>query len=305
MLESRRLRHFLAVYDQGSIGRAAEKLLLTQPALSKSIRLLEDNLGVSLFERTTLGVVPTVFGNALALHAKAIAAQARHAEAQIANLRGIASGRVSIGVGPSVAVTLMPLATERIRELDLDVELSVTEGLVDEIIPALRRGEIDLAVGSWPKIVEPAFHTEVLATDRIMVFARREHPLQGRRVEASELLEHRWALPPSSQWWLQQLDDQFFTRGLSAPKPAVVTNSASYLKRLLVDQNYLSFLPTHLVAADGLSAIDVDFPVFTADVSLTYKERSLTDSACISVVELLRDAAARLSNPPEPFRAAA
>ena len=114
MLESKRLKHFLTVYELGSIGQAAEKLLLTQPALSKSIRLLEDSLGVRLFERTTLGVVPTVFGKALALHAKAIEAEVRHAEAQIASLRGLAAGRVAVGVGPSVATSLMPLATKRL-----------------------------------------------------------------------------------------------------------------------------------------------------------------------------------------------
>lgn len=294
MLESKRLKHFLTVYELGSIGQAAEKLLLTQPALSKSIRLLEDSLGVRLFDRTTLGVVPTVFGKALALHAKAIEAQVRHAEAQIANLRGLAAGQVSVGVGPSIATTLMPLATERLRGRQLDVELVVTEGLVDDLVPALRRGEIDIAVGSWPRTPEPAFTSEVIATDQICVFAHKDHPLVGQRVGRAQLVEHSWVQPPASQRWRQLFDEQFFESGLPAPKPAVVTNSATYLKALLREQGYLSFVPGLLVPEDCFCPIETDLPQFPVEVSLTYKNRTMLNAACQEVAQALREAAAEL-----------
>ncbi|MBA3895566.1 MAG: LysR family transcriptional regulator [Sphingomonadaceae bacterium] len=301
MLESRRLRQFLTVYELGSIGQASEKLLLTQPALSKSVRLLEDSLGVKLFERTTLGVVPTVFGKALAMHAKAIEAQVRHAEAQIASLQGNTQGQVSVGIGPSMATALMPLATLRIQERQLGIELSVVEGLVDELIPALRRGEIDLAIGGWPKVADPAFLTEVLAQDRVQVFARAAHPLAGRAIEVTELLDHPWALPPSSQRWRQKFDEFFFAQGLSAPKPAVVSNSAMYLKALMQKGDYLSFLPAQLAAeADLLVPIDVFPSEITIDISLTYKNRTLSNPACLEVAEILRDVAIEVTSPREP-----
>jgi DNA-binding transcriptional LysR family regulator len=292
MLESRRLKHFLTIYELGSIGQAAEKLLLTQPALSKSVRLLEDSLGVKLFERTTLGVVPTVYGKALALHAKAIEAQVRHAEAQIASLQGTAKGQVTVGIGPSLAPGLMPRATLRIQERQLGIQLSVIEGLVDDLIPALRRGEIDLAIGAWPKVTDPAFTTEVLAQDPIQVFVRAGHPLCGRNVELADLLEHPWALPPSSQRWRQQLDEFFFAQGLSPPKPAVVSNSATYLMSLIRQGDYVSFLPAQLArSSDPLAAIDVLLSPLTADISLTYKQRTLLNTACMEVAEVIREVA--------------
>lgn len=300
MLESRRLKHFLTVYELGSIGQASEKLLLTQPALSKSIRSLEDVLGVRLFDRTSLGVVPTVFGKALALHAKAIQAQVRHAEAEIASLRGTGKGQVAIGVGPSIANMLMPLVTRRIRERGLDLELSVTEGLVDDLVPALRRGEIDFAVGSWPPVNEPALTTEVIARDSIRVYVRAGHPLLEGRVEMAELLDHPWALPPSSQRWRQQLQECFYAQGLSPPKPAVVTNSATYLKALVREQDYLSFLPGLLVAGENVGALDVGLPEFKADIGLSYKERSLLNPGCRELAELLRETGAELSARPDP-----
>jgi len=154
MLESKRLRHFLAAFELGSIGQAADKLLLTQPALSKSLRQLEDELGVRLFDRTPLAVMPTVYDETLAMHAKGIDAGLRGAAQAILRMRGASKGTVRVGVGPSVAPNLMPLATIGLHALHPGIELTVTEGLVDEMIPRLRRNELDLAVGAWPRVAD-------------------------------------------------------------------------------------------------------------------------------------------------------
>lgn len=290
MLESRRLRHFLTTFELGSIGQAAEKLLLTQPALSKSIRQLEDELGVRLFDRTTIGVVPTVFGNALAMHAKTIEQQVRQAEAAIAGLKGKAKGVVSIGVGPSVATGLVPAATVMLHKLQPEIELNVIQGLVDELIPALRRGELDVAVGAWPLVSDPAFSTEILLRDRIEVVARIGHPLVGRPVALTDLLKHPWALPPATQRWRQTLDELFYAQGLSPPRPMATSNSATYLAALMRRSDCLSFLPRQTVIGEaGLTTITVeDLPDFEPDVSMTYRERSLRDPAKMEVIQVLR-----------------
>lgn len=293
MLESRRLRHFLNTYELGSIGQAAEKLFLTQPALSKSIRQLEDDLGVRLFDRTSLGVVPTSFGRTLAAHAKTIEAEVRRAEAALASMRGKAKGRVGVGVGPSVSGSLMPAATISLQRQNDAIELNVVEGLVDTLIPMLRRGEIDLAVGAWPRVSDPVFTTEILFADRIEVFAAAGHPLAGRRVGLPELLDHAWALPPHDQKWRQQLDELFHAAGLAPPRPAVVSNSGGYLKALMLGGGYLSFLPRQLAGAEiGLIALDTDIPILAPDISITYRGRVLGDAATGEVVQALRAAAA-------------
>ena len=298
MLESRRLKHFLAIYELGSIGQAAEKLLLTQPALSKSIRQLEDELGVRLFERTTMGVVPTTFGNALAMHAKAIEAQVRHAEAQIKRLRGVGKGLIAVGMGPSLASNLMPLATVMLQRVNPEIEMVVTEGLVDDIIPALRRNEIQVAIGAWPEVADPLFTTELITRDVIEVFGAAGHPLAGRKVELRELVDHAWVLPPASQRWRREFEEMFFAQGLSPPKPAVVSNSGAFLKELILHGGFLSFLPRGLVQhSHGIAAIDVDMPRISPTISITYRERSLQDAAVAEFVEVLRTIGA--TPPPE------
>jgi DNA-binding transcriptional LysR family regulator len=291
MLESRRLRHFLAVYELGSIGRACEKLLLTQPALSKSIRQLEDELGVRLFDRTPMGVVPTVFGNALALHAKSIEAQFRNAEAQINSLKGKAQGHVTVGIGPSVARNILPAATRTLHAIQPDIALTVVEGLVDDLLPRLRRGEIDVIVGSWPPISDPMFTTETVLNDRLEVIARSGHPLAGRPVLRSELVNYPWALPPASQKWRQSLDELFIERGLEPPKPKVVSNSAGYLEALIRSSDFLSFLPRQLLdleADDGLTMLDVEMAQLEPEISMSFRERALLDASICEVVQVLR-----------------
>jgi DNA-binding transcriptional LysR family regulator len=291
MLESRRLRHFLAVYELGSIGQASEKLLLTQPALSKSLRQLEDELGVRLFDRTPMGVVPTVYGNALALHAKSIEAQIRTAEAQISSLKGKAKGHVTVGIGPSVARNIMPAATRTLRSLQPDIALTVIEGLVDDLLPRLRRQELDLMVGAWPRIADPMFTTEVVLVDRLEVVARSGHPLAGRPVRRQELLAFPWALPPSTQKWRQSLDDLFIERGLEPPRPQVVSNSAGFLQALIRSSDYLSFLPRQLLDLEGdsgLTSLDVDMERLEPEISMTFRERALMNAPVAEVVQVLR-----------------
>ncbi len=290
MLESRRLRHFLAVFELGSIGQAAEKLLLTQPALSKSIRQLEDELGVRLFDRTPMGVVPTVFGNALAMHAKAIEAQIRNAEAQIASLKGSAQGHVTIGIGPSLARNIMPAATTALARRQPDIALTVIEGLVDDLLPQLRRGELDLMVGAWPRIADPMFTTEVVLTDRLEVVARAGHPLAGRPVRRQELLDYPWALPPASQKWRQALDELFMERGLEPPRPRIVSSSAGYLQALIRQSDHLSFLPRQLLDLEGggFTTLDVDMARLEPEISMTFRERTLMKAHVSEVVQILR-----------------
>lgn len=291
MLESRRLRHFLAVFELGSIGQASEKLLLTQPALSKSIRQLEDELGVRLFDRTPLGVVPTVFGNALALHAKSIEAQIRDAEAQILSLKGKAKGHVTVGIGPSVARNILPAATRTLGRLHPDISLTVIEGLVDDLLPRLRRGELHLMIGSWPRLADPMFTTEVLFADRLEVIARTGHPLAGRPVRRQELLDYPWALPPATQKWRQSLDEMFIERGLEPPAPQVVSNSGGYLQALIRSSDFLSFLPRQLLDLEGdagFTRLDVEMERLDPEISMTFRERALMSAPVSEVVQILR-----------------
>ncbi|HRX89744.1 MAG TPA: LysR family transcriptional regulator [Steroidobacteraceae bacterium] len=297
LLDSRRLRHFLAVYDLRSIGQAAEKLFLTQPALSKSIRQLEEDLEIKLFDRTALGVVPTVYGDALAQHARVIRSEMRHAETAIANLRGAVKGHVTIGVGPSVASSLMPLATEKLRKTKPGIHLTIIEGLVDTILPALRRGELDLAVGAWPRVADSDITADTLVHDRICVVASPKHPLARKRsVQLSDLLEFPWILPPESQRWRQILEETFFAKGLSPPVPSVTSNSTSFIRTVLLDGQSLSYLPLQSLPVrtrtSTLVALAADELSRDVEVTISRRERAVLSPSAHAFMGVIREIAA-------------
>ena len=141
--EAALLRHFLAVVNERSISAAAQRLAISQPALTKSIRKLETYLGAPLFERLPRGVSLTAFGETLLPHARRIEAECQFAETEMKALRGGHSGRLRLGAGPFFGAALLPAAIAKLqpRFPDLRVELDV--GTNEVTHPRLFEGELD------------------------------------------------------------------------------------------------------------------------------------------------------------------
>ena len=295
-MDSRRLQYFLAVYDHGSLGRAAASLNLTQPALSKSIHQLESMLKVKLFDRTSKGLVPTIYGDTLSLHARAVQSELRHAEREIALMTGAAKGEVRIGVTPSIAKSLMPRAAAIIYAERPGLQLTVLEGLVQNHAPALRRGELDLFLGGWARGMNSDLATEVVHSDTVGVCARAGHPLAGTRVRLPWLLEYPWAMPPHTEFWLDHLDRTFVSAGLPPPPPAVTSNSASFITSMLRGADFLSYLPSLLVQPDpetgSIVLLDVPELAVTIDVNVTFRARTALPATVDAVIEAIRTACA-------------
>lgn len=292
-MNSVRLERFLAIYKHRSFGRAAAELNVTQPALTKSIQLLEEGLGVQLFERTPSGVVPTVYGEALSLHAKVIEAEMRNATREIATLSGAAKGEVTVGVTPSVAADLIPRAFLRLQAERPGVGLKVIEGLMENHLPALRRGDLDMVIGGWVRGSHPDLTTDFLMRDEVLIFAGEDHPLAAlETVPREALLDYPWVMPPNTQFWVQGFEQDFVTRGLAPPEAAATTNSAGFIKAMLLQNLYLSALPARLLVNDTRDGLIValNVPDFAVrfDVTLTYRTQTARLPAFTSFIETLR-----------------
>jgi DNA-binding transcriptional LysR family regulator len=255
MVDSKRLRQFLAVYEHGSIAAAAEVLLLTQPALSKSIKALEAELNVTLFERTPSGVKPTVFAQALARHAHRVMAELHAAQSHIAYMKGDVGGVVRIGVGPSVAASVIPGFLEAASALRRELVLHIIEGSVGELVPALRREELDFLVSVFTETVEPELTVYPLLQDMAGVVARQGHPLIQSADSTARLLDFPWILPPPHQSWRIALDGAFAERGLQPPRPAVISNSPTVILSMLKRTDMLSFLPSFIYRQESESIV--------------------------------------------------
>jgi DNA-binding transcriptional LysR family regulator len=292
-MNSVRLQRFLAIYEHRSFGRAAAELHVTQPALTKSIQLLEEELGVKLFERTASGVVPTIYGEALSLHAKVIEAEMKHAAREIATLSGAVKGEVTVGVTPSVAADIIPRAFLKLQKERPGINLTIREGLMEHHVPALRRGELDMVIGGWVRGNHPDLTTEVLMRDDVLVFAGEDHPLADLpEVKLQQLYDYPWVMPPHSQFWVHSFDQAFASQGLKAPVPAATTNSPGFIRAMLLRNLYLSALPARLLINDTRGGRIIALPVKDLsvgfEVTLTYRTQVVRLPAFNIFLEMLR-----------------
>ncbi|HVO16216.1 MAG TPA: LysR substrate-binding domain-containing protein [Alphaproteobacteria bacterium] len=240
----RQLQTLLVIAECRSISRAAERLHVSQPAVTKSLRELERSLGVALFERSARGLSPTRYGDSLIRHAKSVSAELRHAGEELAALRGAASGRVSIGTAPIGAAKIVPQAVAALLHDQPGLVVNVVEGTHNTLLPAVAVGELDLFFGPLGDdgpgegLVE-----EVLFYDRLHIVARRNHPLAKRRtLELADLLDQPWVLPPTTVRPRRQLENAFRRQGLEPPTTGVETASPLILRTLLLESDRISVI---------------------------------------------------------------
>jgi len=180
-METRDLEYVLAVETHGGIGRAAEALDMTQPALTKAVQRVEAQLGVPLFERTTLGMRVTQAGAVFLERARRIRLEYEDA---IKEMRGIQTGEqgmLRLGYSPSMPNALVLGACRQlIRERPV-ARLRLTMRVARELMDLLQAGELDLAIAPLPRQVNPALVSRELFTDRLAVVADENHPLLRRR----------------------------------------------------------------------------------------------------------------------------
>jgi DNA-binding transcriptional LysR family regulator len=187
---------------RGSFSAAAEELSYTQSAISQQIAALEAEAGMALLERRARGVSLTAAGQMLMGHAEGILARVEAAEASLAEIAGLRGGRLRMASFPTAGATLMPLAIATFRASYPDVELTLSEGEPEEIVPRLRAGELDLAL-----LFEFAGETELgegttrveLLEDPMYLALPREHALADKkRLRLEDLKEEAWVQTSSA-----------------------------------------------------------------------------------------------------------
>jgi len=253
----RQLEHFLAVVEEGTLGRASRKLNLSQPAISKSVQKLEEQLGAPLLERGRRGMTATAFGRTLVRHARVIRAQVDQARQEIDALRGLTQGNVTFACGPSVAIAVAPLALQRFSARYPAITVNVVTGLADIIFGALAEGIAEFVVApNQPSL--PAVQPELLYVDQNTVVGRVGHPiLRRRRVTLADLAQQRWVLPQRNDLMRQYFDTQFLAAGLTPPAPVWESNSVPLIKQAAAGSDALTFLPLPAIrdATNTLAAL--------------------------------------------------
>lgn len=302
-MDLKQLRYLTAVLHHSSFSVAATHLHVTQPALTKSLRSLEQTLGVRLLDRGPGGVRPTIYGDHLAAYAQLILSIAAEARQEIEALRGATKGQLKIGAVPAALRVIVPSAARAFLKNRPAVRLSIVEGLNEALIAALRRGTLDLVVTVLPSeqhVQEIDFR--VLQEEPMAIICHPDHPLaRCDRVSLAQLVSYDWIVPERLEPDRRQLERLFAGAGLTSPNVVAETTSVTLLPAMLADTTYLSYLP---VSSVGLSndcvALALDCPTWTRTTIAAFRQKGPIRPLLGRFLEDLEAAARALTAGPAP-----
>ncbi len=262
-----RLRHlhtFVAVAQQGTLGRAAETLNLSQPALSKTLNELEQLTGTRLFERGRLGAQLTVPGEQFLTHAVKVL-DALNTAGQALNRKEDASADVvRVGALPTAALGILPAAIGRFHQQQKSTSLQVATMNNTMLLAGLKSGEIDLGIGrmSDPELMG-GLNYELLFLESLKLVVRPGHPLLQETITLSRVMEWPVVVSPKGTVPRQNAEALLQSQGCKMPAGCIETLSASLSRQLAVDYDYVWFVPSGAVKEDLRQATLVSLPVPT------------------------------------------
>jgi len=215
-LELRQLRHVMALAQHGNFARAAEALSISQPALSRSIQSIERALGARLFDRTSVGVVPTAIGQRLVENSRDILGRAQETERELKLMMGLEVGELRVGAGPYPAEISVGQAASRFLQEYPRLTLEVSVGDWIYMTPRIAGGEIDVFVGTTSTARRDArLSIEPLPSHQGYLFVRAGHPLTTRpEIGLADVMAYPFAgttLPPEVSAQLGIRDEPFGT----------------------------------------------------------------------------------------------
>lgn len=250
-MDIRHLKHFSGIAKYGSFSEAAKRLYISQPALTRSINVLEDILGTRLFERTSRGVHLTETGAMLHRHAVLILNEMDAAKEEVkAALEG-SYGEVHIGAASMFANLFLDQAAANLSRKNSQVRLSVSIGLYEELVQQLLDGLLDVVLSTSPE----SEHREDLIFEPLceissVIVASPDNPLSKKTVvETSDLVDVSWVV--LEQAHMESFMHAFFAEGgLPAPVSKVKTNYLEVIRSMVRHDNFVGFLPSHWVRED-------------------------------------------------------
>ncbi len=275
-MDLRQLRVFVEIVRQGSFTRAAESLHVAQPAISISIRKLEEELDHILINRQEKRVSLTAEGESLLRHAERILDNLSAAETEMAELRGLTQGEVRIGIPPMMSTYYFPQVIREFCDAYPNLKLSVTGEGTASIQRMISKGELDMGVITESKLID-GLKSRHFLREEIVACVPLGHPLVERKsISLAEYLREPLILFKEG-YYMRELMDKLIDRESIRPEVVFETNLFS-LVRSLIKQNLgiSTFLRMVVADDDELAAISFDPPLHL-DLLIAWKaERSLS-----------------------------
>lgn len=300
------LRDVLAIAERGSVRAAARDLGLPQPALSRSIRELERELGVALFERTARGVTLTQSGALFLGRARTVRSELRRAREEIDQLRGMTHGRVAACLSTVAHIALLAPALGPFRERYPHVHLDIVDGLYPSIEPALKDATLDCYIGPPPEQLPSEFLADKLFDNSRVILCRKGHPLRGAR-SLRDLANAEWITTSLTYKAEEEIGPLFAQHDFPAPRLVMQAHSALTFIVAVAYSDLLTMLPVQWLdfplTRDALQKIDVKEALLAPPICIIRRAGMPLTPAAEYFCDMIRRASAHLADGKVPQRA--
>lgn len=291
-MNARQLSHFIAAIELGSLQRAAERMNLSQPAMSKSIARLEEEYGTALFERTPRGIQPTAFARELERHARRVLADIERSHGVARRMRAGKHGTIAIGAGPVFIPRINEIVGGMIVD-GYDGGFTVLQDYNDNLRRRLHLNEIDLYIAMITGHEHPEeFRTELLFTDRIVCACREGHPLLTGKLTDERLLSFNWIAHEDGEIGRVMLEGYFTSKQLARPNIQVVTNADKTLRHFAHKTDMICIIPQIALSQpgyEGMALIQSRALTFTRKVGLVTRDAPAFSLVVDEFIRRLRD----------------
>ncbi|WP_154719023.1 pca operon transcription factor PcaQ [Ciceribacter sp. T2.26MG-112.2] len=274
-IKFRHLQTFLEVARQRSVGKAADALAITQPAVTRTMRELEDILGVALLEKDGRGIRVSHFGEVFLKHAGESLAAVQRGMDSLAQALKSEGPPVRIGTLPTASATIMPDAVAEFLAIGTGSQVTIVSGENRVLLNSLRLGELDLVVG---RLAAPEHMTglsfEPLYSEEVAIIVSPNHPLLARRNFTLGALANYTVLMPTKNSVIRPFVDRLLlTNGIPELPNTVETVSDSFGRAFVTRHNAIWFISRGVVADElqsGRSAeLEIDMGETRGAVGLT------------------------------------
>ena len=242
------LQSFLVVIDYGSFSAAAERLQLSQPAVSLQVRQLEKSLNTTLIERVGRKARPTAAGVALLAHAQQINTAVASAVDAVAHHASGTAGRVRLGTGATACIFLLPPILKELRAALPALEITVTTGNTAEIAKAVDDNTIDIGLVTMP-VAGRTFEISPVLNDEFVLIAPHDMPLPARITPAVLSSKPVLLFEPSGN--TRRITDEWFARGGISLKPLMSLGNVEAIKEMVRAGLGCAILPGMAVTANA------------------------------------------------------
>ncbi len=288
-LELRDLIYFQRIATLGHVGKAAEQLHKTQPALTGSIRRLERTLNTRLFEKDGRNIQLTAAGKLLLQRSQSILASVQDVAEEIKELESGEKGQVKLGLVPTAAHhILLPIIHILTRDFP-NIQLKTVIGQTDFLYEKLRERELDLVIGLYGEL-DDNFECVPFYQDTMVVVANSSHDIFKEDISLARLVNFKWILAPSSVMSRQWLDRAFDLHGFSKPEVQIETNLLLMIPSVIMKTELLSFISRrNLESVDTSKKHLKEVPIAELSMDRFYNVISRREGYLSPAAKCLRD----------------